>query len=137
MSRALVVLAAFAVVFNGPAGPFLVQTAAWAAMLGKTYSRTGSVRLAVSETFDGEHPCCLCRKAQAMAEELQRQQAPPGKPPLSGKELVLLLRPEECGSVFVVRKATWIATLREEAGLSSGRGREDVEDPPPEQEIRC
>lgn len=136
MSRVLVLLAAIAVLFNGPAGPFLVQTVAWMTMLGKTYSRTGSVQVAVSETFDGQHPCCLCRKAQAMAEEQQRREAP-GMPPVSGKELVLLLRPEERGSFFVARKGVWIATLQEEAGLSSGRGRDDVADPPPEFLERC
>lgn len=136
MSRALVLLAAIAVVFNGPAGPFLVQTVAWATMLAKFYSRTGSVQIAVSQTFDGEHPCCLCEKAKAMVEEQQRQQAP-GKPPVSGKELTLLLRLEERSSIFQAREGTWIATLREQAGLSSGRGREDVEDPPPEAGIWC
>lgn len=134
MPRALVFFALIAVVFNGPAGPLLVQTVAWARMLGSSYSRTGSVSLAVKETFDGEHPCCLCRKAQAMVEAQQGQPAP-GKPPVSGKEVVLLLRPDERGAVFVALEPGWIATLRVEPDRRGGRGREDVEDPPPERAL--
>lgn len=138
MSRALVLLAVIAVVFNGPAGPLLVQTVAWATMLCKTYSRTGNMQVAVTETFDGEHPCCLCRKAQAMAQEQQSQQPQvPGKPPGSVKELVLLLRPEERASAFTARTGTCMATLRLEAEAPNGRGREDVVDPPPEAGSRC
>lgn len=136
MSRALTILAALAVVFNGPAGPVLVQSVAWVTMLGRTYCLTGNVQRAVAETFDGEHPCCLCRTAQAMADRQQGQQTP-AQPPSPGKELLLLMRLEERGTGFLARKGPWIGTLPVEAGLSGGRGREDVEDPPPEQGFWC
>lgn len=135
MSRALTLLAALAVVCNGPAGPFLVQSVAWATMLSKFYVRTGNVRLAWSDTFDGEHPCCLCRKAQAMAEEQQREQTP-ARIPVTAKELVLLLRPEERNAGFVVRTRSWIATLDSTSAGSRGCLPEDVAVPPPETE-RC
>lgn len=138
MFRALTMFAAIAVVINGPAGPLLVQTAAWVSMLGRTYSLTGSVQRAVAETFDGEHPCCLCRTAQAMAEQQERQQQQiPGKLPVAGKELLLWIRLDERGSGFWVRQGPWIGTLPYKPGLTGGRGREDVEDPPPEQGVRC
>lgn len=131
MSRALILLAALAVVGNGPAGPFLVQSVAWATMVSKFYARTGDVRKAWSDTFDGEHPCCLCRKAQAMAEEQQREQTP-ARTPVMAKELVLLLRPEERNAGFVVRNRSWIATLDQKDAGSHGCLPEDVAVPPPE-----
>lgn len=135
MSRALTLLAAIAVAFNGPAGPFLVQSVAWASMLGQFYARSGDVRTAWKETFDGEHPCCLCRKAQAMAEEQQGDQTPV-RTPAVGKELVLLLRPEERGGGFVARDRPWIATLDGARSPVNGCLPEDVAVPPPEP-ARC
>jgi hypothetical protein len=38
-----------------------LQTVAWTTMLADNL-RTGSLKEAVSETFDGEHPCSLCKK---------------------------------------------------------------------------
>ena len=37
-----------------------LQSVAWAAML-LSYSRTGSVASAIEKTFDGRHPCPLCK----------------------------------------------------------------------------
>jgi len=39
----------------------LLQGVAWATMI-RDYSRTGSVTAAVEKTFDGKHPCPLCKK---------------------------------------------------------------------------
>ena len=39
----------------------LVQTLAWGTMM-VNFSKQGSVREAVAKTFDGEHPCALCKK---------------------------------------------------------------------------
>ena len=58
----------------------VLQTAAWAGML-VTYSRDGSFRDAVVKTFDGKHPCSLCRaiKQGRAAEPRQNQhQVKPG-----------------------------------------------------------
>ena len=38
----------------------VLQTAAWAGML-VTYSQDASWQTAVDKTFDGQHPCQLCR----------------------------------------------------------------------------
>jgi hypothetical protein len=48
----------------------LLQGVAWATMI-RDYSRTGSVTVAVEKTFDGKHPCPLCKKitAQRAAEQ--------------------------------------------------------------------
>ncbi len=47
----------------------LLQGVAWANMV-RDFSRTGSVTSAVEKTFDGKHPCPLCKKiASARAHE--------------------------------------------------------------------
>lgn len=40
---------------------FTLQTVAWTTMLAKNL-QTQSLSEAMSNTFDGEHPCCLCKK---------------------------------------------------------------------------
>ncbi len=47
-----------------------LQTVAWATMLANNL-RTHSLTEAVSDTFDGEHPCCMC-KAIAAAKKAQK-----------------------------------------------------------------
>ena len=42
----------------------VIQSAAWAGMLVSYSMEKGSVVEAVSDTFDGEHPCALCKLAQ-------------------------------------------------------------------------
>ncbi len=42
----------------------VLQTAAWAGML-VTYSQNASWETAVNKTFDGQHPCQLCRLVKA------------------------------------------------------------------------
>jgi hypothetical protein len=56
----------------------VIQSAAWAGMLVSYSMQSGSVAQAVSETFDGEHPCALCKLAQQEAEKesTSGQQAP-------------------------------------------------------------
>ena len=47
----------------------MLQSVAWAGMV-KDFSRTGSLTEAVSKTFDGKHPCAMCKKiASAKAHE--------------------------------------------------------------------
>jgi ssDNA-binding Zn-finger/Zn-ribbon topoisomerase 1 len=48
----------------------LLQGVAWATMI-RDYSRTGTMTAAVEKTFDGKHPCPLCKKitAQRAAEQ--------------------------------------------------------------------
>jgi hypothetical protein len=55
----------------------LLQTVAWTGMI-VSYSRQASFTQAVSKTFDGKHPCCLCKAIQkSRAEEKSRQQVKP------------------------------------------------------------
>lgn len=49
-----------------------LQSVAWAGML-VSYARTGSVATAITKTFDGKHPCPLC-KAIAKGEQGRKKQ---------------------------------------------------------------
>jgi hypothetical protein len=42
---------------------FLVQMVAWSQMIA-TYSKTTSLTEALKETFDGQHPCDLCKSIE-------------------------------------------------------------------------
>jgi hypothetical protein len=50
----------------------LLQTVAWAAML-VDYSRTGAFTEAVEKTFDGQHPCALCKEIQKGRQSEKKQ----------------------------------------------------------------
>lgn len=71
----------------------LLQTVAWATMLA-TNLRTLSVSEAVCDTFDGKHPCCMCKAIAAGKKSEKKSEAtsPISKlefPPLA-KEFVLV-----------------------------------------------
>lgn len=52
----------------------LLQTVAWTGMI-VSYSRDASFTEAVSKTFDGQHPCKMCKVIKkARAEEKQQEQ---------------------------------------------------------------
>ena len=56
-------------------GPWAVlQTIAWAKMVVE-YSRDTSVGEALSKTFDGEHPCGMCKKISKVRSEEQKSPA--------------------------------------------------------------
>jgi hypothetical protein len=52
-----------------------LQWVAWAGMV-ITYSHEGPVSEAVAKTFDGNHPCCLCKQIR---ESKQAEKKPEGK----------------------------------------------------------
>ena len=56
-------------------GPWAVlQTIAWAKMVVE-YSRDTSVGEALSKTFDGEHPCGMCKKISKVRSEERKSPA--------------------------------------------------------------
>jgi len=70
-----------------------LQTVAWATMLA-TNLRTHSISEAVCNTFDGKHPCCMCKAIAAGKKSEKKSEAtsPVSKlefPPLA-KEFVLV-----------------------------------------------
>ena len=56
------------------AAPVLLQTGAWGVMLVE-YSLDNSLTEAVEMTFDGQHPCAMCRKIQEHQQEKQPPQS--------------------------------------------------------------
>ncbi len=71
----------------------LLQSIAWMGML-VDYSRQGSVTQAVCKTFDGKHPCCLCKAIAAGKKSEQKKEVSPTSqklefPPI-GQELDLV-----------------------------------------------
>ncbi len=111
----------------------VLQTVAWAGMLHDYTQRTGSVAVAVEQTFDGQHPCELCREiATAKAKEPQENPTvPKAKDDAKVKALVAdsLLRP-------LVRLAA--ETCFPRAASESGPSRtEPPPTPPPRRGIRA
>lgn len=71
----------------------VLQSVAWAGMVADYSRETGSVVTALGQTFDGEHPCDLCRQiASARAVEAvaaadpSKTAAPDGQPPTTKAE---------------------------------------------------
>ena len=63
----------------------VLQSVAWAGMI-VSYSETSPLKMALSETFDGKHPCPLCRaiaagkkseKKNEVALQLNKLEFPP------------------------------------------------------------
>jgi hypothetical protein len=58
----------------------LLQTVAWTGML-ITYTRHASFQEAFTKTFDGQHPCALCKvikNGRAEEKQQEQQQVKPG-----------------------------------------------------------
>ena len=63
-----------------------LQTFAWVRMSVDYTVATGSVREGLARTFDGEHPCELCRQVKAGVEkERHEERQKPGKEVDAGK----------------------------------------------------
>jgi hypothetical protein len=61
---------------------FLLQSIAWGHML-VSYSQSGSLRSAISKTFDGEHPCEMCvsiSEGRQKEHQQEKQKLPWVKP---------------------------------------------------------
>lgn len=74
----------------------LLQSVAWSAMLVQ-YSHSSNLASAVEQTFDGRHPCALCKKiAQGRHEEKKQDaQVVPGKLEFCSQPLApLFLQPD-------------------------------------------
>lgn len=63
----------------------MLKSVAWATMLAKN-ARTEPLSEAISQTFDGHHPCPLCRQ---IAENRQREKKSDAQPELKRLEYSL------------------------------------------------
>src|SRR3954463_11057448 len=55
-----------------------LQSVAWATMLVE-YSQHAPLKMAIAQTFDGHHPCDLCKRVVAAQEVPKKGDAPPLK----------------------------------------------------------
>ncbi len=80
MLRILGLLCALLAAFTLAGGHWAaLQTVAKATMLYRYAQRSGSLAVAATETFDGEHPCELCRQiAEAKSREHRETPTAPG-----------------------------------------------------------
>jgi hypothetical protein len=54
----------------------MLQGVAWTSMV-RDFSKSGSLTQAVEKTFDGKHPCAMCKEiAKAKSSESSEEQAP-------------------------------------------------------------
>lgn len=67
---------------------FVLQSVAWASMIVR-YSEKAPLKVAMMQTFDGKHPCCLC-KAIAAAQKSEKKK----EFPLQVRKLEFLPAPE-------------------------------------------
>jgi hypothetical protein len=67
------VLVVFALVSTLSAHWALLQTVAWTTMLANNL-QSGSLHDAVTKTFDGQHPCCLCKAIASAKKSEQKNQ---------------------------------------------------------------
>jgi hypothetical protein len=53
-----------------------LQSVAWVGMV-VNYSRDSSLKAAFTKTFDGQHPCCLCKLVQEGKKSEKKSEAQP------------------------------------------------------------
>jgi hypothetical protein len=106
-----------------------LQSAAWVGM-AVTYSmETGSLSQGLSETFDGEHPCPLCKMVE-LGKETENQSSDDKSAPTKVKEVKLTLVFAEIPR-FVFAKfpaQVWITT-----SITADSRHERPVTPPPQQ----
>ena len=84
-----------------------LQTAAWARMVVTYTHDSGSLRLGLAHTFDGAHPCKLCRQISNGIEKEQRdERQKPGQGERAGKVSLLTVLPTAFFAPFVPRGKT-------------------------------
>jgi len=79
MKRASLPIACLLVALLTGAQWLVLQGAAWSFMLA-TYTARGSLRDGVAKTFDGKHPCCMCKSIKKARTEESAQQKNPAAP---------------------------------------------------------
>lgn len=72
------ILASFALFLIAGGQWTVLQTTAWVGMLHQYTQRTGSIAMAIEQTFDGQHPCEWCRAIASAKAKEKKQPASPG-----------------------------------------------------------
>jgi hypothetical protein len=128
----LLKLAALALILLMPGPAVLVQQAAWVNML-VSYTQERGLKRGVIETFDGNHPCGLCKKAEQLRqqeppEDPSDKQMPTQRPRLAWAEMV----PSSLLKMPVIAGHDISSAAIAYAALDSGIGAVAPDSPPPE-----
>lgn len=115
---------------QGPA--MLVQEVAWVNML-VTYTQERGLKRGVIETFDGEHPCEMCKAAQKLRQQGDAPEEPTApqqvRPSLVWGTMMIpagvIQAPFPASSDFPPTLCAWRV-------VGQGRGADGPESPPPE-----
>jgi hypothetical protein len=113
--RVILVLGACLHLTGGHYG--VLQCIAWANML-INYSAQDGFLEGAKKTFDGEHPCCMCKSIAKAKQSEQRQDAPAiAKLNLSVKETTLpstvrLKTPAPVGDLVIRFAAPWLESAQ-------------------------
>ena len=80
-----------------------LQTVAWATMLASNL-RTHSMSEAMSDTFDGRHPCCMCKAIAAAKKSEKKSEAVSSSlkmefPPVADKFILISPKPDSAFSL--------------------------------------
>lgn len=87
-----------------------LQSVAWVGMV-VSYSHESGIGKALEKTFDGKHPCCLCK---AIAEGKKSEKKPESGPVAKKFDFSY----SAAGFVFAAPSDYWEAAWPEEAGAS-------------------
>lgn len=91
----------------------VIQSAAWAGMLVSYSLEKGSVAQAVSETFDGAHPCPLCK----LAKTTEGTPADEKQAPKADGKLKLHLIADAAPAIIISAPPSPVYPVRAEAKL--------------------
>lgn len=91
----------------------IIQSAAWAGMLVSYSLEKGSVAQAVSETFDGAHPCPLCK----LAKTTEGTPADEKQAPKADGKLKLHLIADAAPAIIISAPPSPVYPVRAEAKL--------------------
>lgn len=121
---------ALILLMQGPA--MLVQEVAWVKML-VSYTQEHGLKRGVIETFDGRHPCCLCKKAAELRQQEQpenpaEKQAPVQRVRFAWAEMI----PSDPLKMPVIAGQDISTSLIACIARGSGKGADAPGSPPPE-----
>ena len=110
----------------------VLQTIAWAGMLRDYTQKSGSVALAVEQTFDGAHPCELCLQIASAKQQEAKARSDQQKP--ADQKTVKAEKPDKALPLDKSLSPDWMAatSLRWYAPPPlAGPSREDQPPTPP------
>ncbi len=121
---------ALILLMQGPA--MLVQEVAWVNML-VSYTQERGLKRGIIETFNGDHPCPLCKKAEQLRQQERphdpaEKQMPTQAPRLSWTEMVV----NEWPYIPVITGHDIAATVSTCIAYNLGIGTDAPDSPPPE-----